>query len=211
MPENPPLLFKGKLYGRGATDNKGPVLAWINAVGAFRALQEVSGRRRPGGRVAPMLRAARPKPSAGCGLFLPLQSPGVWVTITPVLRMRRVRLGKVGERAHSHPAGLGWWTCHPEPIENGTRPKNVFRGAGTRRSCLRRASPCPSRPPTPSSRGEASSRQAHTHCGEVRERERERERPGRDGGLGAGRAVCARGRLPVLVESSSRQVPTRGV
>ncbi|XP_016003889.2 beta-Ala-His dipeptidase isoform X2 [Rousettus aegyptiacus] len=30
----------GKLYGRGATDNKGPVLAWINAVGAFRALQE---------------------------------------------------------------------------------------------------------------------------------------------------------------------------
>lgn len=121
-----------------------------------------------------MLRAARPKPSAGCGLFLPLQSPGVWVTITPVLRMRRVRLGKVGERAHSHPAGLGWWTCHPEPIENGTRPKNVFRGAGTRRSCLRRASPCPSRPPTPSSRGEASSRQAHTHCGKVRERERER-------------------------------------
>lgn len=71
LPENPPLLFKGKLYGRGATDNKGPVLAWINAVGAFRALQEVSGRRRPGGRVAPMLRAARPKPSAGCGLFLP--------------------------------------------------------------------------------------------------------------------------------------------
>lgn len=61
----------GKLYGRGATDNKGPVLAWINAVGAFRALQEVSGRRRPGGRVAPKLRAARPKPSAGCGLFLP--------------------------------------------------------------------------------------------------------------------------------------------
>ncbi|ELK11132.1 Beta-Ala-His dipeptidase [Pteropus alecto] len=30
----------GKLYGRGATDNKGPVLAWINAVSAFRALQE---------------------------------------------------------------------------------------------------------------------------------------------------------------------------
>lgn len=28
----------GKLYGRGATDNKGPVLAWINAVGAFGAL-----------------------------------------------------------------------------------------------------------------------------------------------------------------------------
>lgn len=28
----------GKLYGRGATDNKGPVLAWINAVSAFQAL-----------------------------------------------------------------------------------------------------------------------------------------------------------------------------
>lgn len=150
-----------------------------------------------------------PSRQRGAGCSSPQQSPGVWVTITPVLRMRRVRLGKVGERAHSHPAGLGWWTCHPEPIENGTRPKNVFRGAGTRRSCLRRVSPCPSRPPTPSSRGEASSRQAHTHCGKVRERER--ERPGRDGRLGAGRAVCARRRLPVLVESSSQQVPTRGV
>lgn len=148
-----------------------------------------------------------PSRQRGAGCSSPQQSPGVWVTITPVLRMRRVRLGKVGERAHSHPAGLGWWTCHPEPIENGTRPKNVFRGAGTRRSRLRRASPCPSRPPTPSSRGEASSRQAHTHCGKVRER----ERPGRDGRLRAGRAVCARRRLPVLVESSSRQVPTRGV
>uniref|UniRef100_A0A673UW29 Carnosine dipeptidase 1 n=1 Tax=Suricata suricatta TaxID=37032 RepID=A0A673UW29_SURSU len=30
----------GKLYGRGATDNKGPVLAWINAVSTFRALGE---------------------------------------------------------------------------------------------------------------------------------------------------------------------------
>ncbi|XP_077209021.1 beta-Ala-His dipeptidase-like isoform X2 [Paroedura picta] len=28
----------GKLYGRGTTDNKGPVLAWINAVGTFIAL-----------------------------------------------------------------------------------------------------------------------------------------------------------------------------
>ncbi|XP_007444744.2 beta-Ala-His dipeptidase-like [Python bivittatus] len=28
----------GNLYGRGATDNKGPVLAWINAVSAFKAL-----------------------------------------------------------------------------------------------------------------------------------------------------------------------------
>ncbi|NXC16740.1 CNDP1 dipeptidase, partial [Corythaeola cristata] len=27
------------LYGRGATDNKGPVLAWINAVETFRALK----------------------------------------------------------------------------------------------------------------------------------------------------------------------------
>ncbi|KAG8504380.1 Beta-Ala-His dipeptidase, partial [Galemys pyrenaicus] len=31
----------GKLYGRGASDNKGPVLAWINAVSAFRALGQV--------------------------------------------------------------------------------------------------------------------------------------------------------------------------
>ncbi|KAM9225483.1 beta-Ala-His dipeptidase isoform 1-T2 [Dugong dugon] len=30
----------GKLYGRGATDNKGPVLAWINAVSAFGALDQ---------------------------------------------------------------------------------------------------------------------------------------------------------------------------
>uniref|UniRef100_A0A8C3XA17 Carnosine dipeptidase 1 n=1 Tax=Catagonus wagneri TaxID=51154 RepID=A0A8C3XA17_9CETA len=30
----------GKLYGRGTTDNKGPVLAWINAVSTFRALDE---------------------------------------------------------------------------------------------------------------------------------------------------------------------------
>ncbi|XDA88465.1 hypothetical protein R6Z07F_018114 [Ovis aries] len=30
----------GKLYGRGTTDNKGPVLAWINAVSAFKALGE---------------------------------------------------------------------------------------------------------------------------------------------------------------------------
>ncbi|XP_006742708.1 beta-Ala-His dipeptidase-like, partial [Leptonychotes weddellii] len=30
----------GKLYGRGATDNKGPVLAWINAVSTFRSLEE---------------------------------------------------------------------------------------------------------------------------------------------------------------------------
>uniref|UniRef100_A0A8C7EEH8 Carnosine dipeptidase 1 n=1 Tax=Nothoprocta perdicaria TaxID=30464 RepID=A0A8C7EEH8_NOTPE len=30
--------INGNLYGRGATDNKGPVLAWINAVETFRAL-----------------------------------------------------------------------------------------------------------------------------------------------------------------------------
>ncbi|XP_037662340.1 beta-Ala-His dipeptidase [Choloepus didactylus] len=30
----------GKLYGRGATDNKGPVLAWLNAVSTFRALEQ---------------------------------------------------------------------------------------------------------------------------------------------------------------------------
>ncbi|XP_049553622.1 beta-Ala-His dipeptidase isoform X2 [Orcinus orca] len=30
----------GKLYGRGTTDNKGPVLAWIHAVSTFRALDE---------------------------------------------------------------------------------------------------------------------------------------------------------------------------
>ncbi|XP_076991336.1 beta-Ala-His dipeptidase isoform X2 [Tamandua tetradactyla] len=28
----------GKLYGRGTTDNKGPVLAWLNAISTFRAL-----------------------------------------------------------------------------------------------------------------------------------------------------------------------------
>lgn len=33
--------FKGNLYGRGATDNKGPVLAWINAVETLRALKLV--------------------------------------------------------------------------------------------------------------------------------------------------------------------------
>ncbi|NXK32533.1 CNDP1 dipeptidase, partial [Piprites chloris] len=31
----------GNLYGRGATDNKGPVLAWINAMETFRALKLV--------------------------------------------------------------------------------------------------------------------------------------------------------------------------
>ncbi|NXD49883.1 CNDP1 dipeptidase, partial [Corvus moneduloides] len=32
-------IFIRNLYGRGATDNKGPVLAWINAVETFRALK----------------------------------------------------------------------------------------------------------------------------------------------------------------------------
>ncbi|NXK48714.1 CNDP1 dipeptidase, partial [Chauna torquata] len=31
--------INGNLYGRGATDNKGPILAWINAVETFRALK----------------------------------------------------------------------------------------------------------------------------------------------------------------------------
>ncbi|NXP46304.1 CNDP1 dipeptidase, partial [Heliornis fulica] len=34
-------LVVRNLYGRGATDNKGPVLAWINAVETFRALKLV--------------------------------------------------------------------------------------------------------------------------------------------------------------------------
>ncbi|NWX23357.1 CNDP1 dipeptidase, partial [Aegotheles bennettii] len=34
--------INGNLYGRGATDNKGPVLAWINAVETFRALELIS-------------------------------------------------------------------------------------------------------------------------------------------------------------------------
>ncbi|NXM70519.1 CNDP1 dipeptidase, partial [Serilophus lunatus] len=32
-------IFLRNLYGRGTTDNKGPVLAWINAVETFRALK----------------------------------------------------------------------------------------------------------------------------------------------------------------------------
>ncbi|NWZ94896.1 CNDP1 dipeptidase, partial [Nesospiza acunhae] len=32
-------LLKRNLYGRGATDNKGPVLAWINAVETFSVLK----------------------------------------------------------------------------------------------------------------------------------------------------------------------------
>ncbi|NXY48690.1 CNDP1 dipeptidase, partial [Ceuthmochares aereus] len=33
------MEISGNLYGRGATDNKGPVLAWINAVETYRALK----------------------------------------------------------------------------------------------------------------------------------------------------------------------------
>ncbi|NXM33559.1 CNDP1 dipeptidase, partial [Oxyruncus cristatus] len=33
--------INGNLYGHGATDNKGPVLAWINAMETFRALKLV--------------------------------------------------------------------------------------------------------------------------------------------------------------------------
>uniref|UniRef100_A0A8C0JEQ6 Peptidase M20 dimerisation domain-containing protein n=1 Tax=Chelonoidis abingdonii TaxID=106734 RepID=A0A8C0JEQ6_CHEAB len=36
----------GNLYGRGATDNKGPVLAWINAVESFRALKLVGSKEK---------------------------------------------------------------------------------------------------------------------------------------------------------------------
>ncbi|XP_053324330.1 beta-Ala-His dipeptidase-like isoform X2 [Spea bombifrons] len=32
--------INGNLYGRGATDNKGPVLAWINAIDTYRALKQ---------------------------------------------------------------------------------------------------------------------------------------------------------------------------
>ncbi len=34
----------GNLYGRGASDNKAPVLAWIHAVEAYQALKMVSER-----------------------------------------------------------------------------------------------------------------------------------------------------------------------
>jgi nonspecific dipeptidase len=29
----------GKLYGRGSTDDKGPVICWLNAIEAFKALK----------------------------------------------------------------------------------------------------------------------------------------------------------------------------
>lgn len=34
-------MCAGNLYGRGASDNKAPVLAWIHAVGAYQALSLV--------------------------------------------------------------------------------------------------------------------------------------------------------------------------
>lgn len=35
------LLLSGNLYGRGASDNKAPVLAWMHAVEAYQALNIV--------------------------------------------------------------------------------------------------------------------------------------------------------------------------
>lgn len=37
------ILPSGNLYGRGASDNKAPVLAWIHAVEAYQALNMVRG------------------------------------------------------------------------------------------------------------------------------------------------------------------------
>lgn len=34
-------LFVGKLYGRGSTDDKGPVLAWFNCIEAYEKTQQV--------------------------------------------------------------------------------------------------------------------------------------------------------------------------
>lgn len=35
------FILLGNLYGRGASDNKAPVLAWIHAVEAYQALSMV--------------------------------------------------------------------------------------------------------------------------------------------------------------------------
>lgn len=40
-PEPVNWVFAGNLYGRGASDNKAPVLAWIHAVEAYQALSMV--------------------------------------------------------------------------------------------------------------------------------------------------------------------------
>uniref|UniRef100_A0A3Q2U9K3 Cytosolic non-specific dipeptidase n=1 Tax=Fundulus heteroclitus TaxID=8078 RepID=A0A3Q2U9K3_FUNHE len=34
------FMFSGKLYGRGATDDKGPVLAWLNCIEAHQKIQQ---------------------------------------------------------------------------------------------------------------------------------------------------------------------------
>lgn len=34
-------MFAGKLYGRGSTDDKGPVLAWFNCIEAYQKIQKV--------------------------------------------------------------------------------------------------------------------------------------------------------------------------
>lgn len=41
------ILPSGNLYGRGASDNKAPVLAWIHAVEAYQALNMVRGAPKP--------------------------------------------------------------------------------------------------------------------------------------------------------------------
>lgn len=35
------LISTGKLYGRGSTDDKGPVLAWLNALEAYQQTNQV--------------------------------------------------------------------------------------------------------------------------------------------------------------------------
>ena len=44
-PVNLPIAILGKLYGRGATDDKGPVAGWINALEAFQKTKQVRGPR----------------------------------------------------------------------------------------------------------------------------------------------------------------------
>ena len=39
------IAIPGKLYGRGATDDKGPVAGWINALEAFQKTKQVCGLR----------------------------------------------------------------------------------------------------------------------------------------------------------------------
>lgn len=46
------ILPSGNLYGRGASDNKAPVLAWIHAVEAYQALNMVRGASQATGLTA---------------------------------------------------------------------------------------------------------------------------------------------------------------